>query len=85
MLAAEDRTVNEIADAFEITRTAVSKHLRVLRDTGFVNERKEGRQHYQCFNGDALKPVADWVRTYEGFWDTRLAALKQLIESEESL
>ena len=83
MLAERERTVNEIAAAFEISRPAISKHLRVLRAAGLVVEEKQGRQHIQRFTGAALQPVANWVNTYEAFWDRKLAALKSQIEQAE--
>lgn len=83
MLASQDLTVNEIADAFDLTRPAISKHLRVLRETGLVIERKEGRQHVQSFNGAGLTPLSDWVRTYEDFWDRKLAKLKAVMEEAQ--
>ena len=83
LLADRDRTVNEIASAFDLTRPAISKHLRVLRNTGLVFEKKQGRQHVQCFNGDGLAPLADWVRTYEAFWDRKLAKLKSMVEDDQ--
>lgn len=82
MLAAGDHTVNEISNAFELTRPAISKHLRVLRQTGLVLEKKQGRERVQCFNGAGLAPLSDWVRTYEDFWDRKLAKLKSLVEDE---
>jgi len=83
LLADGDRTVNEIADSFPVTRTAISKHLRVLRETGFITEQKQGRERLQCFNGNALAPISDWVRTYEDFWDRKLAKLKSMVEEEQ--
>ena len=80
LLAEKDRTINEIAGAFQLTRPAISKHLRVLRETGLVIEKKEGRQRLQSFNGDGLAPLADWIRTYEAFWDRKLAKLKSILE-----
>jgi len=83
LLAQQDRTVNEIAGGFGLTRPAISKHLRVLRETGLVTERKEGRRHVQCFNGAGLAPLSDWVRTYEDFWDRKLAKLKSMVEADQ--
>ena len=80
LVAAQDRTVNEIAEQFDVTRTAISKHLRLLRETGFITEKKHGRERLQCFNGEALAPIAGWVRTYEDFWERKLAKLKALAE-----
>ncbi|MBD3647044.1 MAG: winged helix-turn-helix transcriptional regulator [Pseudomonadales bacterium] len=83
MVAKRDCTVNEIADHFDVTRTAISKHLRLLRETGFIAEQKRGRERLQCFNGEALAPISDWVRTYEDFWERKLARLKALVEEEK--
>jgi DNA-binding transcriptional ArsR family regulator len=82
MLAEKDRMVNEIAEAFELTRPAISKHLRVLRETGLVIEKREGRHHMQSFNGDGLAPLSDWVKTYEDFWDRKLEKLKLMVEDD---
>jgi len=83
LVAERDRTVNEIAESFSVTRTAISKHLLVLRDTGFVTEHKQGRERLQCFNGEALQPISDWVRTYEDFWERKLAKLKTMVEEDQ--
>jgi DNA-binding transcriptional ArsR family regulator len=80
LLADKDLTVNEIASTFKLTRPAISKHLRVLRDTGLVTEKKVGRERLQCFNGAGLVPLADWLKTYEEFWDRKLAKLKLMVE-----
>jgi DNA-binding transcriptional ArsR family regulator len=83
LLAEQDRTVNEISDAFDLTRPAISKHLRVLRETGLVIEKKKGRQHVQSFNGDGLAPLSDWIRMYEDFWVRKLAKLKSMLENDQ--
>jgi DNA-binding transcriptional ArsR family regulator len=83
MLVERDRTVNEIAEEFDISRPAISKHLRVLRHAGLVREEKRGRERIQRFNGAALKPVADWINKYESFWEQKLAGLKRLVEEEQ--
>lgn len=82
LLADRDRTVNEIAGTFDISRPAVSKHLRVLRRAGLVDQVKRGRTHVQHFNADALRPVAEWINHYGQFWDERLATLKAMIEED---
>lgn len=83
LLAERERTVNEIAALFEISRPAISKHLGVLRAAGLVVEERKGREHIQRFNGAALQPVANWINTYEAFWDSKLAALKAQVEHVE--
>lgn len=70
----------EIASHFEVTRPAISQHLRVLKSAGLVSERREGtRRLYR-----ARQETLEEVRTYlERFWDERLALLKVAAESEE--
>jgi DNA-binding transcriptional ArsR family regulator len=59
---------------------AVSKHLRVLRKVGLVNVRRQGRNRFYSLNARPLKPVHDWVKTFERFWDEHLDAIKALAE-----
>ncbi|MDH4141587.1 MAG: metalloregulator ArsR/SmtB family transcription factor [Chloroflexota bacterium] len=82
LLAARDLTVKEIAASFEISRPAVSKHLRLLRRTGLVRETKVGRERIQRFDGAALRPVSEWVHHYERFWERKLESLRSILEEE---
>jgi DNA-binding transcriptional ArsR family regulator len=58
----------------------VSKHLRVLREVGVVDVRDEGRQRLYRLNGGALKPIHDWVKSYERTWSERFEALDEVLE-----
>jgi DNA-binding transcriptional ArsR family regulator len=82
LLAERDRTVNEIAAQFSISRPAVSRHLRVLHRSGLVRSERRGRERIQQFDGEALRPVADWVSRYGDFWRLKLGGLKKLVEDD---
>jgi len=69
----------EIAAEFEISRPAVSRHLRVLRQAGLVSERREGR--LRLYRSDP-EPLAELRRWLDAYWSGRLAALKELAEEE---
>jgi DNA-binding transcriptional ArsR family regulator len=69
----------EIAGAFEISRPAVSRHLRVLREAGLVTERREGRLHLYRADPAPLQELRGWLDEY---WSGRLAALKTLAEED---
>jgi DNA-binding transcriptional ArsR family regulator len=72
-------TVGEIAAQFDVTRPAISQHLKVLRDAGLVVDRREGTRRYYR----ALPEGLNELRAYlEGFWDVRLEALKRAAEDE---
>jgi DNA-binding transcriptional ArsR family regulator len=58
----------------------VSKHLRVLREVGAVDVRSDGRRRLYRLNGRALKPIHDWVRSYEQTWSERFDQLDAVLE-----
>jgi DNA-binding transcriptional ArsR family regulator len=72
-------TVNELVDRVGFTQPQVSKHLGVLRAVGLVLVRAEGRHRRYRVNGQALKPIHDWVRTFENTWNQRLDRLDDLL------
>ena len=67
--------VETVRAEFGISQPAVSQHLRVLRETGFVNVRPEGARRYYSVEPGALKDVDAWLDTFRRFWDQRLDAL----------
>ena len=84
VLAGGERPVNDLVHALGVAQPQVSRHLRVLREVGAVDVREEGRQRLYRLNGHALKPIHDWVKSYERSWSERfeqldvvLAELKQ--------
>jgi DNA-binding transcriptional ArsR family regulator len=86
-LAGGERPVNDLVRALGLAQPQVSKHLRVLREVGAVDVREDGRQRLYRLNGQALKPIHDWVKTYERSWSERFdrldVVLKELKEKEE--
>jgi DNA-binding transcriptional ArsR family regulator len=79
-LAGREMPVLELAEAFDMTLSAVSQHLAVLRNAGLVAARKEGKQRIYRLNAEPLRAVADWVSAYEPFWKTKLDALGEYLE-----
>ena len=80
ILAAGARPVNLIADEFRVSRPAVSKHLRVLREAGLVTERQDGRERVYSLRYDPLREVAGYVLEIERFWKQRLGALGETLD-----
>ena len=75
-LSRGDRQRREIANAFPVSRPAISKHLRVLREASLVTERHEGRIRVYCLNAEHLREVDVWLKSYRRFWTANLASLK---------
>jgi DNA-binding transcriptional ArsR family regulator len=79
-LAGGERPVNDLVALLGLAQPQVSKHLRVLREVGAVDVREEGRQRLYRLNGHALKPIHDWVKTYERSWSERFERLDAVLE-----
>jgi DNA-binding transcriptional ArsR family regulator len=80
LLAAGERPVNDLVRLLGLAQPQVSKHLRVLREVGAVDVRNEGRQRLYRLNGKALKPIHDWVKSYERLWSERFAELDVVLD-----
>jgi DNA-binding transcriptional ArsR family regulator len=81
-LAAGERPVSDVVAAFRLPQPSVSKHLKVLKDVGLVDARREGRQMLYRTNVEAIKPLHEWTRTFERFWGHQLARVKERAEKK---
>ena len=79
-LARGERPVNDLVEELGLAQPQVSKHLRVLREVGAVQVRDQGRQRLYRLNGHALKPIHDWVKSYEQTWSERFDRLDDVLE-----
>jgi DNA-binding transcriptional ArsR family regulator len=76
LLAVGDRTAGELAGEFTVSRPAVSRHLRVLRQAGLVRSRELGTQRLYSLEPAPLEELDVWLSRYRGFWTQRLEALE---------
>jgi DNA-binding transcriptional ArsR family regulator len=79
-LSGGEHPVNDLVGLLGLAQPQVSKHLRVLREVGAVEVREEGRQRFYRLNGSALKPIHDWVKSYERSWSERFDQLDDVLE-----
>jgi DNA-binding transcriptional ArsR family regulator len=79
-LAGGELPVNDLVHLLGIRQPQVSKHLRVLREVGAVDVRERGRQRLYRLHGPALKPIHDWVKSYEQTWTERFVELDAVLE-----
>jgi DNA-binding transcriptional ArsR family regulator len=80
VLASGERSVGDLVDLLDLAQPHVSRHLRVLRDVGVVDVREAGRQRLYRLNPLALKPIHDWVASYQHLWEERFATLEDILE-----
>lgn len=84
LLADNELPVTLISKHFPMSRTAVSKHLRILSESKLVSVEKVGREMRYTLQADALLELKDWLSFYEQFWDNKISMLKHLVENEET-
>lgn len=72
--------MNELASGFRVSRPAISKHLRILRNARLVHEKKEGRQRIYELEPARIQEVAKWAEEYRRFWQQNLTSLKRHLE-----
>ena len=74
--------VTEIAEPFQMSLNAVSKHIRVLEDAGLVTRRREGKEHRIAFSPEPLDALARWITGKRALWNGRLDRLEALLSEE---
>jgi DNA-binding transcriptional ArsR family regulator len=75
LLARGELAAGELADRFPVSRPAVSRHLRVLREAGLVTARAEGKRRLYALDPRPLREIDDWLEPYRELWARRLDAL----------
>ncbi|WP_199417189.1 ArsR/SmtB family transcription factor [Chitinophaga silvatica] len=83
MIAQQPVNVNAIAEQFEVSRQAISLHLKILSECGLLNIKQQGRERYCEARLEKLNEVHEWVEQYHKLWTSRLKALKSFVEQEE--
>jgi DNA-binding transcriptional ArsR family regulator len=83
LLARQSMNLNAVAENFDISRPAVSKHIRILTECGLVVIKQQGRERFCRAELRKLKEVADWTEKYREFWTQKLDALEDFLENSK--
>jgi DNA-binding transcriptional ArsR family regulator len=78
----ESANVTELAEPYDVSLMAVSKHLKVLGEAGLVDRKSVGRERRYALRADGLGPALSWLLDHQAFWTERLDALAAVLESE---
>lgn len=82
LISQRPMNLNAVAENFDISRPAISKHIRILTECGLVSINKQGRERYCKANLQPLSEVSQWVEKYQAFWNDRLDTLSDLLQQE---
>jgi DNA-binding transcriptional ArsR family regulator len=80
MIAGEQLNLNAVADQFDISRPAISKHIKILTECGLIVIKQQGRERYCEAKLAKLNEVSDWVEQYRQFWNAKLDSLENYLE-----
>ncbi|GAA4277930.1 ArsR/SmtB family transcription factor [Aquimarina mytili] len=79
LLAEETLTVNAIAEKFDISRPAISKHLKILKECEIIDFKKEGRERFCHIKPKKLIPAFMWIEQYRGLWEDKLNSFEKYL------
>lgn len=83
LLAQQTQTLNTVAENFNMSQPAISKHMRILTECGLVIIIKQGRERHCRANFETLEEVAAWAEQYRSFWSNRLDTLEDLLNEAD--
>ena len=82
LLSANSLTINSLAENFDMSRPAVSKHIKILYTAGFISIQDIGRERYCSLKQDGFKEVQEWINFFDKFWITKLKNLENLLNNK---
>jgi DNA-binding transcriptional ArsR family regulator len=82
-LRQRERPVNDLVDVLGMSQPGVSKHLRILREAGLVDVRRDAQRRLYRLRPEPLREIDDWLEPYRKFWNERLDALEAHLDREE--
>lgn len=84
LLAEEALTVNAVAEKFDVSRPAISKHLRILNECGIIEINQRGRERYCQIQPRNLIPAFLWIEQYKSLWEDKIDSLEQYLNKLQS-
>ena len=82
MLSKDSMTINSLAENFDMSRPAVSKHIKIMYTAGFISIRDIGRERYCTLKQDGFDEVQDFINYFDKFWSTKLKKLQTLLDNK---
>ena len=85
LLSKDSLTINSLAENFEMSRPAVSKHIKVLYNAGFISIQDIGRERHCVLKQDGFNQLREWLAYYDAFWSSKLKKLEALLNDNTKI
>ena len=82
LLSKDSLTINSLAENFDMSRPAVSKHIRILNEAGFISIQDIGRERYCMLKQDGFNELQEWINFFDNFWASKLRKLETLLNNK---
>jgi DNA-binding transcriptional ArsR family regulator len=82
MLSKDSMTINSLAENFDMSRPAVSKHIKVLYNAGFISIKGIGRHRHCILKQDGFKELQNWIDYFDKFWTSKLKKLETILNNK---
>lgn len=82
LLSKDSLTINTLAENFEMSRPAVSKHIKLLEENGFITIENIGRERYCMLRQEGFREVQEWISYFDKFWESKLKKLELLLNQK---
>jgi DNA-binding transcriptional ArsR family regulator len=83
LLSKDSLTINTLAENFDMSRPAVSKHIKILCDAGFISIQDIGRERHCILKRDGFKELQQWINYFDSFWPSRLKKLETILNNKQ--
>jgi len=84
LLSKDNLTINSLAENFDMSRPAVSKHIKILYSAGFISITDIGRERYCTLKQDGFNELQDWIDYFDKFWTSKLKKLEMILDSKSN-
>ena len=85
LLTKDSYNINSISENFEMSRPAVSKHVKILQTAGFVSIKAMGRERYCVLNQEGFDEVRNWINHFDKFWNSKLKNLEKVLNNKKNI
>jgi DNA-binding transcriptional ArsR family regulator len=82
LLSNDSLTINNLAENFDMSRPAVSKHIKILHSAGFISIQDIGRERYCILKQDGFNELQEWISYFDKFWESKLKNLEMLLDQK---